>query len=509
MKADSSLSIYARLALEFFDMDGVSVGSISKVGGVTVRPGDDWTRAAQQIIVPDTAVEMKVMLQTFGSSGICWFDDLSLTPSGWYAPGVVPAPENPPLAGTWTPTFEDNFNGSELDGTKWKMGHHWLMNGLAGLTPDAILVSNGVLSLRASLEPVFFGGTVRDFSSGEISTYKKFAQQYGYFEVRMRYAPKLGVWPAFWTMPDRGIYGNQNNNFKTYIKFDLSGIDDPVESAEIRLRVKDAETGDNIHRMLNIYPVGDDWSENTLTWNNMPLEKPLWISHDYDVAPLPGDELVYDLTDYINEQLAGDGVASIVIYDTFARSAQIVFGSRESDLPEDRPRLVLDGVVVEASEDVYARGGSFTNTNYGTSQDLVMQEEWGRNNSTYDGGMEMDIMEALGVWKAYKFQNAMHWDGYGVDHQSQEFAVVDPAFDVGEYHTYGMYWEEGLIEYYLDGTLTGSMADDRVCSVPAYLILSLQMGGWDGNDNTNNYEAVDYPVDMDIDYVKVWQGVKE
>jgi hypothetical protein len=35
------------------------------------------------------------------------------------------------------------------------------------------------------------------------------------------------------------------------------------------------------------------------------------------------------------------------------------------------------------------------------------------------------------------------------------------------------------------------------------------MGGWDGNDNTDNYEASDYPADMDIDYVKAWEGLKQ
>jgi len=76
--------------------------------------------------------------------------------------------------------------------------------------------------------------------------------------------------------------------------------------------------------------------------------------------------------------------------------------------------------------------------------------------------------------------------------------------DTGAYHTYGAYWEPGLIEFYVDGVKTGAYNDPRAMSVPAYAILSLQLGGWDGNTPT---AAVNGKT-LDIDYVRIWSGTK-
>lgn len=56
--------------------------------------------------------------------------------------------------------------------------------------------SNGVLTIRASRTPDgrWHGGNMQTVNS----LGKGFAQQYGYFEARMKFPDKLGAWPAFW-----------------------------------------------------------------------------------------------------------------------------------------------------------------------------------------------------------------------------------------------------------------------------------------------------------------------
>jgi beta-glucanase (GH16 family) len=46
------------------------------------------------------------------------------------------------------------------------------------------------------------------YRSGAIQTYKKWQQTYGYFEARVKMSSAKGTWPAFWLMPDRVQYGN-------------------------------------------------------------------------------------------------------------------------------------------------------------------------------------------------------------------------------------------------------------------------------------------------------------
>jgi beta-glucanase (GH16 family) len=112
----------------------------------------------------------------------------------------------------------------------------------------------------------------------------------------------------------------------------------------------------------------------------------------------------------------------------------------------------------------------------------------------------------LGDWPLDEFQSAIHWDGYWGAHQSIGFesTISNGTYGVEQYHTYGLYWAPGLLEFYLDGELQHAYTNSRVCSAPSYIILSMQMGGWGNNLNTNLYNAADYPVGMDVDYVKVW-----
>jgi hypothetical protein len=67
-----------------------------------------------------------------------------------------------------------------------------------------------------------------------------------------------------------------------------------------------------------------------------------------------------------------------------------------------------------------------------------------------------------------------------------------------------VYWEEGLLEFYIDGVKTATHEDSRVMDVPAYLLLSLQVGGWDGNDPSSAINGNS----VEIDWVRGWSGAK-
>jgi beta-glucanase (GH16 family) len=104
----------------------------------------------------------------------------------------------------WKLRFDDEFDGSSLDLTKWNPNDPWgreRNNELQAYVPDAFVVKNGILSVKAEKRAASYAGKERAYTSGMMATYQKFAQRYGRFEIRCRVPKGKGMWPAFWLLP--------------------------------------------------------------------------------------------------------------------------------------------------------------------------------------------------------------------------------------------------------------------------------------------------------------------
>jgi hypothetical protein len=139
-------------------------------------------------------------------------------------PGPVgPAPEPdacgaPVLAGDGTRrvcTFADDFDGAQLDRTKWLPQSNFITGDVAGSYacyrdhPDNVSVADGALQLTVRQEPepvpCDHGGLAPSrFTGGGVSTYHLFSQRYGRFEARVRNTATSspGLQEAFWLWPD-------------------------------------------------------------------------------------------------------------------------------------------------------------------------------------------------------------------------------------------------------------------------------------------------------------------
>ncbi|MEO1088664.1 MAG: glycoside hydrolase family 16 protein [Acidobacteriota bacterium] len=119
----------------------------------------------------------------------------------------------PPVPGDWSLTFEENFDGSQIDDKTWniytsnfwdKRSHFSKRNVILG--EDS---GNGVVKLRFERRTGHHNddpsGKVTNYATGFLDTYGKWVQRYGYFESRMKLPEAPGMWPAFWLMPDRGV----------------------------------------------------------------------------------------------------------------------------------------------------------------------------------------------------------------------------------------------------------------------------------------------------------------
>lgn len=116
--------------------------------------------------------------------------------------------KRPPVEGKWRKTFVDEFNGKEIDSSKWNIYADNYWDSATHFTKDNIFIRDGKLVLkyeqkrgRHNDDPE---GKLTDFACGFADTYGKFTQRYGYFETRLKLPRCPGLWPAFWMMPDRG-----------------------------------------------------------------------------------------------------------------------------------------------------------------------------------------------------------------------------------------------------------------------------------------------------------------
>lgn len=115
----------------------------------------------------------------------------------------------------WSCTFVDDFNGTELDRTKWLPQTQFVTGDTSGNYacyrdhPENISVSGGTLRLtvlkhKEALPCAHRRYGPSTFTAGSVSTYHLFSQQYGRFEARLKNTATTqpGLQEAFWMWPD-------------------------------------------------------------------------------------------------------------------------------------------------------------------------------------------------------------------------------------------------------------------------------------------------------------------
>ncbi len=159
----------------------------------------------------------------------------------------------------WELTFADDFNGTELDATKWRVCHGERRQDAGGYWDKSQTWLDGVghLVMQASIRPED-GRPL----SGAIRSVGLFEQAYGYFECRMQLPKATGFWAAFWLLC-RSM-GKGIPNAEAGAEFDI------VESGEcLRGGVNHAihwgGYGENLHSKSQCF-YGGDWYEGFHTY---------------------------------------------------------------------------------------------------------------------------------------------------------------------------------------------------------------------------------------------------
>ncbi len=128
---------------------------------------------------------------------------------------------------------------------------------------------------------------------------------------------------------------------------------------------------------------------------------------------------------------------------------------------------------------------------------------------------EIDIMEAKGRLPG-QFSGAAHYGQTWPDNASayQEY-VFEEDTDITDYHVYAVEWDEDTICWYVDGECHFTLTDwysknakgeeypkGAPFDVPFYLLLNMAVGG--NFDPEADTRSTEFPVQMEVDYVRVY-----
>ncbi|MFU7528995.1 family 16 glycosylhydrolase [Qipengyuania sp. ASV99] len=259
--------------------------------------------------------------------------------------GAAVQAELAPLeAADWALVWSDEFNGTQLDRSKWLPEQSCWGGGNDERQcytdrPENIAVENGYLLLKARAEtftgparpPEIAGDTnpqiTKEYTSGKVRTRGLHAWKYGRIEVRAKVPPGQGMWPAVWMMPADDDYG----------RWPLSGEIDILEAVNIGADCDTCEGNVGENRTVSALHFGDLPPDNRLVDNKTALPDLALPSDDFHVYAVEwGEGLIRFLVD--------DRVHFTVTRDQWDTGSPIASGNPNA--PFDRPFYVMANLAV-------------------------------------------------------------------------------------------------------------------------------------------------------------------
>jgi Ca2+-binding RTX toxin-like protein len=181
-------------------------------------------------------------------------------------------------------SFQDEFNTLSLqaDGGTWRTSYDaagvarslptngeqeiYMDQKYLGLGVNPFSLDDGVLTIsgaKASAEVK--AATGYDYTSGMLSSKGKFAQTYGYFEIRCELPSGQGNWPAFWLLPADGSWPPELD------VFEVLGNDSSAVYTTAHSKATGSHTGSGISSWAGdlsegMHTYGVLWTKDELVW---------------------------------------------------------------------------------------------------------------------------------------------------------------------------------------------------------------------------------------------------
>lgn len=233
---------------------------------------------------------------------------------------------------------------------------------------DEVLVHLGYRGLEPSIES--WTQTAReDFEAGQLENVDAGSSP-GDVQLLWAYGPTMmKIYPTddadvYEKYPDRN-YGGDMSIWVTpsdslgfvnrgFLRFDLSGAPSTIFEAHLRMHCWKLELSAFEASCREVE--NDGWSESTITWNNQP-------EHGGELDLVPVNRIGWfgwDVSDFVQEELQGDGVASFCLKgEPEGKLGRALFDSKEWKFPDKHPHLELT-----YESDRYESSGVLTSSVY-------------------------------------------------------------------------------------------------------------------------------------------------
>lgn len=213
------------------------------------------------------------------------------TPSTPSAPAPIPLG----ASGSWKLIFNDDFNGSAVDQTKWRLGPIWAAAGGAHgynlsekgwYDPAHAFIRDGNLVLQAekvtgkenlpyttgtvTTAPDKFGVVKKDWKYAPAT----FEFTYGFVEARVKLPKGKGLWPAFWMLRSDEVWPPEIDIFEVvdpscrkvaqHFHFGPQGQDHDFPSGNMPGTNQGFDTG--VDLSADFHTFGAEWSPDFIKW---------------------------------------------------------------------------------------------------------------------------------------------------------------------------------------------------------------------------------------------------
>ena len=383
-----TVSDWAKTALQYL----IQTSIIKGTSDTTVSAKDNATRAQGAVI-------LKRFMQMFVWAG-------------------------PPSEKEWVLTFNDEFNGTELDWGVWRSQAQGKGSILSSRWPENAVVKDGALYLENRKET----RDDKNWTSGSVWIRPQvFCQRYGYFEARYKISAAPGINNSFWMSS-----GITTDSVKSVQRYELD-INEGHYPNVVNTNYHSMNTGERIQyseKYISEYDLSADYHTYAMEWN----EKEMIYYFDGKVISRKENLNAHTKSAPYFSSAVIEWAGQVT--DAIDGTAQVVDYVRIWQYPDLADDKVYTSVNPRLENVAPADEGPKVTTSDGVEAPSVKVPEQIVDNNTYDG--EIVIPGTFeGNWQSSKaapnYNNDVHyWTNTGGDKSTYALADV-PA---GKYKIY-------------------------------------------------------------------------
>lgn len=269
------------------------------------------------------------------------------------------------------------------------------------------------------------------------------------------------------------VQKNVNQEFQSYIKFDLSSLfGTSVISAKLRVRLR----SNSVAHTIKVYSCNDDsWTNGGITWNNKPAAGTQQASIDLTTTL---DWYEVDITSWAASQFAGDKLVTVILMDDQSQNRNSQYYGIETGAGAYEPRLVIE---VEGAPESKTISGTVTLNGTGLAG-VTMTGLPGNPVTAGDGSYSGTVMVGTNATVApsrtgFSFEPASRtYNNIQDNHTSQDYTAEVLHMDAWQFYSPNSYYSFPIQQAPVDPNSDHYIASWKASSTNQ----NLRMGGMDG-----------------------------